>query len=175
MNISGRLVALGSAAAATIVGGSLAVVYTADAATDTLLSAGRPAVASTVGGDRTPAGNAVDGRPGTRWVSGPGVAPQWLRVDLGAPVQVTRVRLSWDRSFARAYQLQVSTDAAAWTDLLVTSTGDGGTDNVTGLIFQAFINHEPVRTALYRCIKARSRSAFSRMGAGHIFHQGLDT
>jgi hypothetical protein len=57
---------------------------------ETNLALGRPVTASAQAG--SPASNAVDGSAGTAWVSG-GDAPQWIEVDLGAPVRVVEVRL----------------------------------------------------------------------------------
>ncbi|WP_418961587.1 discoidin domain-containing protein [Streptomyces tritici] len=97
----------------------------------TLLSQGRPATASSVEAAGFEPGRAVDGSSGTRWASAEGADPQWLRVDLGAPAALARVRLDWEAAHARAYRIQGSPDGAAWTDLHSTTTGDGGTDEVT--------------------------------------------
>lgn len=73
---------------------------------------------------------AVDGNPGTRWSSA--VAdPQWLQVDLGPVQQINRVTLTWEAAYARAYQIQTSTDAANWTTVHSTTTATGGTQNLT--------------------------------------------
>jgi glucose/arabinose dehydrogenase len=94
-----------------------------------LLSQNRPVAASSSGGC-CPAKNAVDGKSSTRWASAPGPGPQWIRVDLGDPAQLTRVRLEWDASCATAYQIQTSPDASAWTSVYATTAGDGGVDDV---------------------------------------------
>jgi hypothetical protein len=44
-------------------------------------------------------------------------------VDLGAPVDVNRVILKWHHNYAKAFQIQVSTDATAWTDVFSTTQG----------------------------------------------------
>jgi hexosaminidase len=59
--------------------------------------------------------------------------PQWIYVDLGQPMKVTRVRLTWETAYGRAYQIQVSNDATNWTSIYSTTTGDGGTDDLTSL------------------------------------------
>ena len=101
---------------------------------DTLLSQGRPVTASSTEAAGLEPAKAVDGQAGTRWASAEGVDPQWLRVDLGAPVALSRVRLDWEAAYARAYRVQGSLDGTTWTDLHTTTTGDGGTDEtaVTG-------------------------------------------
>ncbi|WP_181019001.1 discoidin domain-containing protein [Streptomyces roseicoloratus] len=100
----------------------------------TLLSQGRPVSASSTEAAGLDAGKAVDGRSDTRWASAEGSDPQWLRVDLGAPAALSRVRLDWEAAHARAYRVQGSLDGTTWTDLHTTTTGDGGTDEtpVTG-------------------------------------------
>ncbi|MGW2770076.1 beta-1,3-glucanase family protein [Streptomyces sp. NPDC001275] len=98
-------------------------------AADQLLSQGRPAVASSVENDTFPAGAAVDGNTGTRWSSA-FFDPQWLRVDLGSVQQLTRVTLNWEAAYAKAYQIQISTDANTWTTVYSTTTATGGTQNL---------------------------------------------
>ncbi len=75
--------------------------------------------------------NAVDGRGknGTRWAS-ESSDPQWIYVDLGEAKKVNHVVLSWEGAYAKAYQIQVSTDATNWTEVFSTTTGDGGTDDI---------------------------------------------
>jgi len=49
--------------------------------------------------------------------------PQWIMVDLGAPTQINRVILKWGTDFAKAFKIQVSSDATAWTDVFSTTQG----------------------------------------------------
>ncbi len=44
---------------------------------------------------------------------------------------VSTVVLSWEVAYARAYKIQVSDDAAGWTDVYSTATGGGGVETVT--------------------------------------------
>ncbi len=55
------------------------------------LALGKPVTASSEA--QHPAADAVDGNPGTLWGSGLD-APQWIEIDLGAPVTVARIRLT---------------------------------------------------------------------------------
>ena len=81
-----------------------------------------------------PCADAVDGNAtGTRWASTQGVDPQWIYVDLGATYNISRVVLIWEAAYGKSYQIQVSADAATWTNIYTTTTGDGGTDDLTGL------------------------------------------
>jgi hypothetical protein len=96
----------------------------------------RPATASSTENGGTAAGNAVDGNAGTRW-SSQFSDPQWLQVDLGSSQRVCRVTLSWEGAYGKAFQVQVSDNAAdsgSWRTLYSTTTGTGGTQalDVTG-------------------------------------------
>jgi hypothetical protein len=79
-----------------------------------------------------PASAAVDGNTGTRWSSAFS-DPQWLEVDLGSSQSVCGVTLTWEAAYATAFQIQVSTDNTNWTSIYSTTTGTGGTQNLTGL------------------------------------------
>src|SRR5258708_5709560 len=65
----------------------------------TLLSQGKPVVASSTENAGTSAANAVDGSTSTRWSSAFS-DPQWIRVDLGASQTITRVVLIWEAAYA---------------------------------------------------------------------------
>src|SRR5207237_9805478 len=91
---------------------------------------GRPVLASSTHGSTSAAGNAVDGSTATRWTSVSGVDPQWLRVDLGAGYQVSKVTLVWGAACAKAYQIQVSDDGQTFTNVFLTTSASGGTENL---------------------------------------------
>jgi chitosanase len=111
----------------------LAVSVTADAANDVLLSRKRPVLASSTHSTPYTAANAVDIDNRTRWASVSGPGTQWLRIDLGRPQSIKRIKLNWEQAYASRYRLQSSSDAASWTDLYATASGDGGIDDVKGL------------------------------------------
>ncbi|WP_197048410.1 discoidin domain-containing protein [Streptosporangium roseum] len=122
--------AAGNASAAS----AAVTVTTSPASTETLLSQGRPATASSTEGSAYGAAKAFDGNTtSTRWASAEGHDPEWLRVDLGSVKDVTRVKLFWEAAYGKAYQVQVSADGSAWTTVYSTTTGDGGGDDLTGL------------------------------------------
>ena len=101
---------------------------------DVLLSQGKTATASSVESSAYPASKAVDGDlTSTRWASKEGVDPQWISVDLGATHAVTHVKLTWEVAYAKAYTVQTSGDGSTWTTIYSTTTGNGGTDDLTGL------------------------------------------
>jgi hypothetical protein len=108
--------------------------------TETLLSRGKSAGASSVVSTTFSAPKAVDSDvTTTRWASAAGKDPQWIRVNLGASHTITRVKLTWASEYADGYQIQLSPDGSAWSTVFTatagTSTaGDGGVDDmpVTG-------------------------------------------
>ena len=111
----------------------LAISVAAGATDETLISRGRPVVASSTRGAGQSGAQAGDGNRATRWVSAAGSGTQWLRLDLGALRAVDRVRLRWSDQYASAYRVQTSNDGANWTDVYLTRSGDGGTDDIKRL------------------------------------------
>ncbi|WP_020666692.1 discoidin domain-containing protein [Amycolatopsis nigrescens] len=100
---------------------------------DVLLSKGKPVATSTVEGSGFAGGLAVDGDPRSRWASAVSADPQWIRIDLGGPSTVHRVKLSWEAAYAAKYRLEVSDDGTHWSTAREVTGGDGGTDELTGL------------------------------------------
>ncbi|GLY02321.1 MULTISPECIES: protein kinase [Actinoplanes] len=94
------------------------------------LALGTTATASSAEGDRWSAGQAVDGDPETRWGSAFS-DPQWLQVDLGRRWRIRRIEIDWERAYAVAYRVEVSEDAATWTTVHSTSSGQGGNVTIT--------------------------------------------
>jgi beta-glucanase (GH16 family) len=132
---TGRYIRMNGTQRATVYGYSLfefAVNGTPSGGTggSTLLSQGHPATSSSNENATLGPANAVDGNLGTRWSSGFSDA-QWIQVDLGASHAINRVLLNWEAAFGRGYQIQTSPDGAAWTTIFSTTTGDGGTDDLT--------------------------------------------
>ncbi|ACZ86332.1 discoidin domain-containing protein [Streptosporangium roseum] len=105
---------------------------------DRLLSYGRTGAASSSQSDQncwecTPA-RAFDRDPASRWATSSTtgwVDPGWIYVDLGATAQITKVVLQWDPAYARAFQIQVSPDASAWTPIYSTTAGTGFKQTLT--------------------------------------------
>jgi len=128
-----RLAGLG--AAALLVVGSVTFLVTrgADAATETLLSQGKPATSSSDELSSLGPALAFDGNTGTRWASAEGSDPQWIRVDLGATRSITHVNLNWEAAYGRSYQIQTSADGSAWSTIYSTTAGNGATDDLAGL------------------------------------------
>nr|WP_307873097.1 DUF1996 domain-containing protein [Actinoplanes ovalisporus] len=104
-------------------------VHTASAA-DTLISQGKPTLASSTENGGAPAAAAVDGNTTTRWGSA-WSDPQWLRVDLGSTATVSQVKLTWEAAYAKAFQIQTSADGTNWTNVYSTTTATGGTQTLS--------------------------------------------
>lgn len=94
------------------------------------LALNKPAVSSSNETASFTADKAVDGNATTRW-SSLYSNPQWIYVDLGQSYNINHVRLHWETAYAKSYKIQVSNDAANWTDVYSTTTGDGGIDDIT--------------------------------------------
>ncbi|MEA5015493.1 MAG: discoidin domain-containing protein [Candidatus Limiplasma sp.] len=73
---------------------------------------------------------ATDGDPVTRWSSEWGADPSWIAVDLGDVFQVDHVNLSWEWSYAKRYQIQVSLDGESWTSVYETDQGKGNREEI---------------------------------------------
>jgi beta-glucosidase len=125
-----RPLLVAAVATVTLASGITAVVLSTPArAADPLLSQGKTATASSTENVGTPASAAVDGSAGTRWSSAFS-DPQWLQVDLGVTANVSQVVLQWEAAYATAFQIQVSADGNAWTNIYSTTTGTGGTQTL---------------------------------------------
>jgi beta-glucanase (GH16 family) len=130
---TGRYIRMYGTARGTAYGYSLyefTVNGTAGSSNAALLSQGHGATASSTENAGTPASAAVDGNTGTRWSSAFS-DPQWVQVDLGTSHSVNRVVLQWEAAYGRAFQIQTSNDAANWTTIYSTTTGAGGTQDLT--------------------------------------------
>lgn len=77
--------------------------------------------------------NATDGDMGTRW-SHDGIRanpPRWLKVDLGETMTFRQFKIFWEAAYASGYQIQVSDDDSAYTDVYSTTTGQGRNEVIT--------------------------------------------
>jgi beta-glucanase (GH16 family) len=57
-------------------------------------------------------------------------SPEWLRVDLGARYNVSRINLNWENN-GKTYLIETSTDGTTWQPVYSTSTGKSGVTEVT--------------------------------------------
>jgi len=96
------------------------------------LALNKPSFASSTENIYWVAGLANDNNTSSRW-SSEYSDPQWIYVDLGTSCTLSSVVFLWETAYGSAYQIQVSNDATNWTNIYSTTTGNGGTDNITGL------------------------------------------
>ena len=85
--------------------------------------------ASSFAGTNSPGSMANDGDAETAW-SAASTGEQWILINLGTNVDLSRVRLKWGDNYARTYEIQVSADGTSWTSKFWTSNGAGGTEDV---------------------------------------------
>lgn len=91
------------------------------------------AVASSQENAGSSASQAIDGSLSTRWSSAFS-DPQWVYVDLGSVQRVRRVLLSWEAAASLHYEIDVASSASGpWSKVYETTSGNGGTDDITGL------------------------------------------
>ena len=89
------------------------------------LSLGKTVVASS--GSNT--GRVNDNDESTRW-SASNSNNQWIYIDLGAPMTVSRVEILWEAAYARTFRIEVSNDASNWTSVFRTEDSLGGLETV---------------------------------------------
>ena len=55
-------------------------------------------------------------------------------MDLGQVTTINHIQLVWESAYAKAYQIQVSSDGTNWTTIYSTTSGSGSVEdfNVTG-------------------------------------------
>jgi uncharacterized protein CbrC (UPF0167 family) len=74
--------------------------------------------------------NAVDGISNSRW-SSKFSDSEWIAVDLGDVHHITGVKLNWQNSYGRMYNIETSTDGINWSTAFVEKDGDGGIDAIS--------------------------------------------
>ncbi|MEI8196935.1 MAG: discoidin domain-containing protein, partial [Phycisphaerae bacterium] len=78
-------------------------------------------------------GYVTDSSVTTEWTS-TASDPQWIQIDLAANYTITSVALSWgDQTYAKSFQIQTSLDGTNWTTVYSTTSGAGGTHNISVL------------------------------------------
>jgi len=68
------------------------------------------------------ADKAVDGRGDTRWSSA-WVDDTWFLVDLGEPMEIDKIAISWQGAYATKYRILVSEDKEKWINVTATNNG----------------------------------------------------
>ena len=87
-----------------------------------------PKLFTTASDNAAEAGNAIDGKPETRWTTGTNQAPgQWFQIDLGWPAEVIRVVLDSTDSgsdYPKNYEVYVSDNTQDWGEPVAKGRGD---------------------------------------------------
>lgn len=101
--------------AASALSNSACHVMTLDFPEDDNLARGKKVYVSSFGAkDYLGASALTDGNTGSAWSAVRGAEP-WAYVDLGEPMQFSRVVLSWESGVCEDYEIMVSDDADKWT------------------------------------------------------------
>lgn len=97
------------------------------------LALGRPTVTSSNENTSLTGSKAVDGNTTTRW-SSQFSDGQWMYVDLGSSMSISRVKITWETAVALNYKIQISDDANTWTDIKTITGNSTLTNDLTGLM-----------------------------------------
>jgi hypothetical protein len=124
------LAAVGLACGTLPVAAVTAATQPSASGSETLLSRGKTATASSTENSAFAAKLAVDGSTTTRWASREGRDSEWIQVDLGSAADLTRVKLNWEAAYGKAYKVQTSANGTTWTTVHTTTSGDGGLDEI---------------------------------------------
>lgn len=96
------------------------------------VAAFKPTACSSTASTSHPCKAIDDENASTWWVSNSS-DPQWAQVDLGQAYNLSEVKVRWKAQYAKAYQVQVSNDGTTWQTVFSTTTGAGGTKDITGI------------------------------------------
>lgn len=97
------------------------------------LAQGKAVVVSSTEGAGYEAGKLVDGNGATRWASALNAASASVTIDLGNYYDISGARLQWEAAYARAYNIQISTDNVNFSNPIFSK--NNGADGVENLSF----------------------------------------
>jgi len=90
---------------------------------------------------------AIDGKANTRW-SSEAKDDSWIQFDFGQKTQVGYMKLVWENAYGKEYNLQVSDDGKAWSQIRAVNNGQGGTEEFFNLnVNSRFIKLQGVKRA----------------------------
>lgn len=116
---------------APLLGATEARVKNAAAGAETALTPLAALASSAERGDLSAAA-AIDHNEGTRWSSGFS-DDQWLTLDYGDVMAISRVHIAWENAHATEYALQVSNDNTNWTTIKTVTGSQGGVEEWSDL------------------------------------------
>jgi hypothetical protein len=85
---------------------------------------------SSIAGNEADKANDADDT-GTFWKCTASDTSPWITANLGGLKPINRVQLIWGSNSASAYKIQISTNNTTWTDVYSTTTGAGGTVDIS--------------------------------------------
>lgn len=95
------------------------------------LAQGKTAFSSSNESNTYTAVNITDGDSSSRWASSSNSSTDWVYVDLGESKDISKVIINWENAYAAQFQVQISDDTAAWTDVYKTYNGTGGLQEIS--------------------------------------------
>ncbi len=95
------------------------------------LAQGKVAFSSSNENNTYAAVNITDGDSSSRWASSSNSSTDWVYVDLGESKDISKVIINWENAYATQFQIQISDDATAWTDVYKTYNGTGGLQEIS--------------------------------------------
>jgi len=93
------------------------------------LASGKPCNASSTDDPSRVCPYAFDDDLATRWSSSYN-DNNWIYVDLESNTKISKVVLYWESAYAKAFQIQTSSDANSWSTQYQTSSGTGGVTSI---------------------------------------------
>ncbi|WP_377156303.1 di-heme oxidoredictase family protein [Roseateles sp. UC29_93] len=102
-----------------------------DSGTETALTPVSATGSSMERGDLNGA-KAIDKDDNSRWGSA-FTDNEWLTLDYGSSVTITRVRINWENAHAKKYLLQTSEDNKTWTTIKTVENSPGGVEDLKDL------------------------------------------
>jgi hypothetical protein len=96
----------------------------------TNLALNKGSTASSSDNTARPASAAFDSSSTSRW-SSQYSDNQWISVDLGAAMTINHIVLKWETAYGKSFQIQTATNGSNWQTVYSTTTGTGGTSDIT--------------------------------------------
>lgn len=97
---------------------------------------------------------AIDGNRETRW-SSKWEDNQWIEVDLGKRIAISKLMLYWETAHAASYKLEVSNNKKKWKDVHSNDNCTGGEETIT------LKQPEKARFLRLTCLKRATEWGFS--------------
>ncbi|QQL44280.1 beta-galactosidase GalB [Sulfuriroseicoccus oceanibius] len=80
--------------------------------------------------NHNPVDHAIDGDTNTRWCAASGLANQWLQLDMGRQVEMTGVRIVWEKDSGNPFKVDLSRDGKTWVEVVPKAEAKGAEQTV---------------------------------------------